>query len=408
MKEKRKYILILFISLYIAKCLSAIILKFFIIINPLILRIILIALCFLFLSILNFKGSWISIEKRTNNTSERNFGLDVVRTIAVIFVPTIHFFGLSGYYNTQFSGKTIIFASMLRWLSVCAVPIFMLLTGYFKINKSISKNHYMSIFPVLYTHIFISAIRIIIDYQVHNIDVNLDYILNKMLYFEYGWYVKLYIGMLLLIPFFNIMYKNCDNRENKEILIMTFILLTSIGDLVFDIIPKSWLILYVFMYYLIGAYLREYQVKINKFVNLIFIFFVLSLTTISVYIKCNNEIFDWNFIGYDNNSGYSSIPVIIISFLIMVLCMDLKCNNKVICGLFKSISVVSLEMYLFSQMFDGLIYKQFVGYDFIDYFNKFIIIVPTVLVLSYLSAYIKKIPIIFLKPLNFSSHSKTR
>jgi len=341
-------------------------------------------------------GKWVKIEKRDIEVSKRFFGADVVKTIAVFFVPTIHFFGMTGYYDTPMNGKLIFFMSFLRWISVCAVPLFMILTGYFKINKKIDINNYKAIVPILLTHIFISSIRIIVDYKIHNIDVDVNYIIDKLIYFEYGWYVELYIGMVLFLPFFNIIYNSLSSRKEKEILIITFILFSSVSDLTFNIVPRTWLILYVFMYYFIGAYIREYNIKINRFIIFIIIVFILFFVSYSMYVKCDTDVFDWNFYGYISNSGYSSIPVVMLSVLITLFFINIKCDNKFICGIFKSISTVSLEMYLLSQMFDEIIYKMFTGYSFADFASKVYIIIPTIIFLSYLASSIKKVLFIIL------------
>lgn len=324
--------------------------------------------------------------------SKRQAGLDIIRFIAVFSVPLIHFFGLSGFYSTELKGNYMLFFTMLRFFAVCAVPLFLMITGYFKITKTVSIAHYKAIVPVLLSHILIAAIRLLVDYKYHHFDVTIEYILDKLLYFEYGWYVKLYIGMLLLMPFLNLCYNALESKRNKEYLILTFIFLTSLGPLCFNIIPPSWLILYVFMYYFIGGYFREYDIKINKAFIFIALFFTLFITAKANLIHSKGGAFDWDYLAYNTNSGYSSFPIVIITSLIFLLFKDIKLKGKIIPEIFRSVSVVSLEMYLFSQMYDGIIYKPFqeVNMDFYFYAEKIYIIIPTIFCLSFITSKIKQ------------------
>lgn len=400
-KNFNKHIFILFNSIFLAVCFVPII-QFQKNISTLKLYLSLIVAFFIILLLLdialNFifkklgKNGYIVIEEKALEQEDRETGLDILRVLAIIFVPLIHFFGLAGYYTTQLNNSNIFFWSMLRWVSVCAVPLFLIITGYFKINKGLEKSHYKAILPVLLTHIFIASIRIYVDYKYHNIDVDLKYIINKIVYFEYGWYIKLYIGMLLFIPFFNIMYKSLKTRQKKEALILTFILLTSLGPLTFDIIPKTWNILYVFTYYFIGAYFKEYKVKINFIIFILIFSFIIFITTLSSFYAANNGLFNWDYLGYSLNSGYSAFPVILISIFLLIICTNINIKFKPIKFLLKTISIVSLEMYLFSQMFDIIIYTplQKAEYSFYDFTSKLYLILPLILILSFLAAYFKK------------------
>ncbi len=333
----------------------------------------------------------LSTEKRFHS-GKREVGGDIARTVAVILVPLVHFFGLTYYYSTEFS-EEMIFPTAIRWLGVCAVPLFMIISGYFKVNAKISKKHYFTIIPLIFTHIFISCIRIWVDYKFHNENVDASYIADKLLYFNYGWYIRLYIGMLLLMPFFNIAYKSIGDKWKKEVFILTLVGLNALGPLTFNVVPSSWLILYVFGYYIIGCYLSEYKVNVNPIFALMAFCGLLAVISVSTYLHCQGTVFDWNFVGYQSNSGYSSMITVFLSMLIMVMCLDIDFKFRPLRYIFKAVSLVSLEMYLFSQMFDGFIYKEIIenNVPFMDSFNNIIRLVGTCILLSFCASWIKKL-----------------
>lgn len=332
----------------------------------------------------------LSTELRTHS-GKREVGGDIARTIAVILVPLVHFFGLTFYYNTKFD-STMLLPTAIRWLGICAVPLFMIISGYFKVNSSFTKKHYFAIIPLLCTHIVISTIRIWVDYHFHGEVIDTTYILDRLLYFKYGWYIRLYIGMLLIMPLINIGYKNIGDKWKKEVIILTLVGLNALGPLTFEVVPSSWLILYVFGYYLIGCYLREYKVKINYLTGILGVVAILAIVSFATCIHCDGDVFDWSFIGYQGNSGYSAMVTVFISMLIMVMCLNINFNNKIISFVFKAISLVSLEMYLFSQMFDGFVYKEIINNNvaFANSFSRIFVLVGTSAGLAFVASWVKK------------------
>ena len=68
-----------------------------------------------------------------------------------------------------------------------------------------------------------------------------------------AWYLEMYIGLFLLIPFLNIIYNNIQEKKYKDILIIVLLLLTSlealttalkIQDINLNIFPDYWTIIY--------------------------------------------------------------------------------------------------------------------------------------------------------------------
>lgn len=387
---KTKYILYLYLSLLLGFCTTEFINYSFSAVYITATLIYWVALCGADYVCCKKNKPILSTEKRVHS-GKREVGGDIARVIAVILVPVVHFFGLTFYYSTEFTCD-MIFPTAIRWLGVCAVPLFMIISGYFKSNAKISKKHYFGIIPLLCTHIFISSLRIWVDWHFHGEIIDTQYILDRLLYFKYGWYIRLYIGMLLLMPFFNIAYKGIGDKWKKEVFILTLVGLNALGPLTFDTVPSSWLILYVFGYYIIGCYLSEYKVKLNPFVGILALTGILAIVSISTYFHCKGEIFDWGFIGYQANSGYSAMCTVFISMLIMVLCLNIDFNIKAVNFAFKTVSLVSLEMYLFSQMFDGFIYKDIIenNVPFMDSFKNIILLAGSSFLLAFIASWAKK------------------
>ena len=192
----------------------------------------------------------------------------------------------------------------------------------------------------------------------------------------------MYIGLFLLIPFINLIYNNLKSKKQKQLLILTMLILTSfqgILNIKYIIIPDWWINLYPLTYYFIGCYLKEYKININKYVNILLFF---SLTALSSYINIifskgdyfKNEIY--------NNRGSIFNVLSAVLFFIFIINLNLDRIPKVISKIITKISNLSLGIYLLSVIPDNLLYfhifKDTNLYSFKGYFT----IIPLVFILS--------------------------
>ena len=122
-------------------------------------------------------------------------------------------------------------------------------------------------------------------------------------YGYYSWYVEMYIGLFLIIPFLNLIFNGCDDK-GKKILVITALVTTTLPTLVntfvfnaglswfknpalstnyMKIIPQYWVGIWPLTYYFIGAYIREYRTnfKLSKIKHLIL--FIACLLVSSAY-----------------------------------------------------------------------------------------------------------------------------
>ena len=100
----------------------------------------------------------ITVTPVPDNTKTRLPGLDLVRSVAALFVVSVHFFFNCGYYSTPLNDKVTFMMTAARWLFLCCVPLYMMLTGYFQCNKEPDRKHYASLIPVFVAYIAISTI----------------------------------------------------------------------------------------------------------------------------------------------------------------------------------------------------------------------------------------------------------
>lgn len=339
--------------------------------------------------------------KTENN---RILGLDIVRFLAILFVISVHYFLNNNFYEMKMQGISIIAVSFFRNLFYICVPLFLLLTGYLSGNRKIDKNHYKKILPLLYSYIIISIFTLIIRKIILYDSLPIFQLILNIFSFktiEYSWYVNMFIGLYLLIPFLNIIYKSITKKQ-KKILILSLLFITSLGSVINEIkifdysISFSldyWVSIYPITYYYIGRYFNEYPPNISKIKNIILILGYLILNTLFIYFVCYGDKFPNYFM-----QGYGNLVTLIIAVLVFLLFYDLDIKNKIIKFIISDVAKVSFDMYLLSYVVDKIVYLKF-GKQIIEpapLFKNMFIYIPIVFGISYLLAKIKEFIIKFI------------
>lgn len=335
----------------------------------------------------------------------RNYSLDLVRIMALFSVISVHFFLNSGYYNQSMLGKRMYLMTVMRTFFMVCVPLFLVLTGYLMSNKSLCRQYYRGLLKTIGIYIAASIVCIIYKSLFLDAKVSVSVIVKGILDFsaaDYSWYVEMYIGLFLLIPFLNIIYKNLESKKQKWLLIITMLVLTSFPNVLniynFDvegwwkapilsseyrkIFPSWWNAIFPLTYYYIGCYLKEYGMKIKKSANIaLLLIAVMVFGTFNYYRSYGGE-FVWG-----EYQSWGALPNVIMTLLVFGVISSFKLEKLSSKGkyLLAGLSDLCFGAYLLSYIFDSAFYpflNSKIHYmpERLDYF---IIIVPLVLVCSF-------------------------
>lgn len=324
---------------------------------------------------------------------QRSAGLDIVRSIAILFVIAGHFFMNTGAHDTVFTGLWIFPQGILRTLFKTNVPLFLILTGYLNLNKTVNRSYYKGMIAVILSYIFISVVTIF--FRIHFMDEHLSIVkwilkITDFSAINYAWYIEMWIGLFLLTPFLNILWKNISTKRHKLVLIGTFYLLSALPDMFnrygVHLVPGYWEATYPLAFYFIGSYIREYQPHTRK----------LSLILLILGCCLINPLFNFLFVKnhsmiqvIGDGNGIVGIPLAAMVFLLLY---RIDVNRKWLRKALESISRVSLDMYLASYMFDLAAYSYFRPYISVNPEQSiiwFFIVVPIVFIESYIFAILK-------------------
>ena len=317
--------------------------------------------------------------KVVKETKERDSSLDVVRIFAVFSVISVHFFLNSGFYSEQITGNAMFGMVFVRSFFMICVPLFLLLTGYLMSQKTLSRKYYLGIVKTLGIYILASIACIIYKNMKTPGTYNVKNALLGILNFSaanYSWYIEMYIGLFLLIPFLNLIYHGLKDKKQKQGLIVTLLFMTAIPMVVniFDfytegwwqqpsistqyskLIPGFWLGIYPLAYYFIGCYLKEFELFIDKLFSWIFLLLMLLFTGSFNYYRSFNGKFVWG-TWQDWGSLFNIISAVLV-FHIIVKTQWIKKLPSGVKTVLKWLSDLALGAYLVSYIFDSEFYPM--------------------------------------------------
>jgi len=222
------------------------------------------------------------MEKKQN----RSPGLDVIRCIALLCVISVHFFLRTDFYSTPVTGLAMYGMILLRNSFMICVPLFMMLTGYLITSTDLSKKYYIKLVRILFVYILASLFCALYKIFVQKTGMSVFGMILNMFAFEnapYSWYVEMYIGLFLMVPFLNILYKGLQTQKMKQALLITLLILTTLPKMLnaycasgldwwlrpsssqdyIDLVPDMWVSLYPITYFYLGRYLREFPLKLK-------------------------------------------------------------------------------------------------------------------------------------------------
>ncbi len=243
-------------------------------------------------------------------------------------------------------------------------------------KKALSKKYYFGIVKLLIIYVLAAIACFIFKGLYDGAELSLKKLFLGTFDFtnaNYSWYIEMYIGLFMLIPFLNLIYNNLKNKKQKQILVITFIALTTLPT-VFNIynfdslewwvhpsiskefsklIPSWWMGIYPLTYYFTGCYLKEFGVKFKTH-TLLPAFVIAAILFGSLnYFRC----FGVNFTTSINVFWYGFEPyilsVLLFSLLLRINTQNFAKNLKLI--LWK-LSDLVMGMFLLSFIFDKIIY----------------------------------------------------
>ncbi len=324
---------------------------------------------------------------RNEKIMKRDPAMDILRCVACFGVVSVHFLLNNGFYTREVAGAHMAAMVLIRSFFGYCVPLFLMLSGYLMCNKRPEKKYYKKFGKIYFIYvgsvlacIFLFRFLYSSLYQALGIPkiefapVQFLVTVKQLLCFSgsYSWYIEMYAGLFLLIPFLNVLYHGLKTQKSKKLLVLTCIALTALPSLINvfyiqndfsvdpsftdsrdKIIPEWWTKIYPLTYYFIGSYLREYKPKIKVSVCALLVIISTGASFAFNLLKSSGKKFvsgmwvEWN-----------SLFVLAITVSIFLFFLNLKYDKcpYAVKWCFAKLSDLCLGIYLTSWIFDKLFY----------------------------------------------------
>lgn len=311
---------------------------------------------------------------------KRDLNADLIRCVAVFSVLSVHFLLRTGFYGVPVEGTEMLVMCMYRSLFMVCVPLSMILTGYLMWRKTLNRRYYKGIVKTLEVYVMASIVCLWFKKYMLGETVTLKDSILGILDFDaanYAWYVEMYIGLFLIIPFLNLMYHGLKTQREKKILLLTMMALTMLPKLVnnFDLTTEGWWLspaiseeydpivpgfftaMYPITYYFIGAYLREYDWKISRKLNLFLLILMVGLFGVYNYYRSYGAVFVWS-----SNSTWGG-ENLVTAVLLFTLLLHLHPERWpwLVQKILVYLSGISLGVFLLSWVSDQIVYRGYLN-----------------------------------------------
>ncbi|MBE5860031.1 MAG: acyltransferase [Butyrivibrio sp.] len=270
------------------------------------------------------------------NHKSRESNIELLRILAIIGVIVLHYnnpvYG-KGFVNYD-KGIERIILIVLESLSICAVNLFVLISGYFMAGKN--KRDFLKPAELLFKVALFGSVFFLVSIFATGMEINFDNFLR--FYIPDKWFVFVYIALYLFSPYINIVWKNLDASGKRLILIMSAIAFSIYPTIVDELALLSGrqlngtmpigvtgdaggytLVNFVFIY-LIGCYIRDCANENRKIAGQkkLFIFLIADLILISLWAYADimaKGVMPGDSVSYNYNNPLVVIETVLIFLL---------------------------------------------------------------------------------------------
>lgn len=321
----------------------------------------------------------------------RNHSIDTIKTLACFSVIAVHF-----RHNLQnkipisdFGFYSQLFMALIYALFIVCVPLFLLTTGYLMNKKEPTKAYYLGILHVYSLYLICSLSSHLILSLTGRVDLTVSQVILGLSNFSligYSWYVEMYLGLALFLPFLNKLIKDVPKREFRY-MIAGLLLLCGIPGMVNKIpffaetiaFPKYWVVIYPILYYFIGAYLKRFEASI-KWTAATFMIACLTYISSTLLILTIAIRYAGPYVG-GVEGGYASLIVITAATSLFILVLKFA-TIKI--PLTSFIAKLTLSIFLMSYTVDRLVYPKLI--NLVSTPKKLFVFMPLITLMIFLVA----------------------
>lgn len=291
-------------------------------------------------------------EKKITAPDTRNYGIDLLKILAMFMVVVLHVMGVGGILNHCIPlSLNYEISWIIETLSYCAVNCFAMASGFVMINAKFKYHRIV----VLWLQIVFYALLITAIYNVIAPEsVEFKHYMNAILPVATNrhWYFTAYFGMFFFIPFLNHLL-NTLSRKDTFRLVVTIVIVLSVFPTLFnkDVFTTGlgYSVLWISALYMIGGYCKKYSIQDNYAAWKALLLYI-GAVLFSWGIKHLISFADFHFLDGSRNVNvliqYTSPTMLLAAFSLLVLFAKMNIRNKAAVVLIRFFVPLSFGVYI--------------------------------------------------------------
>lgn len=257
-----------------------------------------------------------SLNMQSSVNSNRNYGIDLLRIVAMLMVCVIHVNLFTGAHREIIPGKEYFyyFGTWTEAVGLIGVNLYAMITGYVCVLGNWRYSRYVRLWMLV---AFYTVLLYTLGYVLHATGVlywpasllHIAYNSSKMLFGSTYWYFAAYTGLFFVMPFLN---KGLRNLSKINFLYLTLALvalmavvnLWNSAQIYSDGYNMTWLV----VLYVVGAYIKLYPPLFLRTAWLILVAFICSIKPLAFVAA-----------GMPSGFGYASLESIVYSIALFII-----------------------------------------------------------------------------------------
>ena len=156
-------------------------------------------------------------------SGERNYGIDLLRIVAMLYVVILHAVGPGGILDAAAEGTAQFkVAWFLETWTYCAVNIFALISGYVSYTEQERRVKWSS-YVLLWLQVVTYGVAVTLVFNLFHPELVTRADLIRMFLPVTGglyWYLNAYTGLFVIIPLLNMGLRKCPVQTLKKVFVV--------------------------------------------------------------------------------------------------------------------------------------------------------------------------------------------
>ena len=259
----------------------------------------------------------------------RNYGLDVLKILSMVYVVILHALGQGGMMNKGSMGMQFTVMALF-YITTPAVNIFALVTGYVSYTDEKKPLNRKRLFEMWFQVVFYAlVITAICKFVIPNKVTTRDFVSSVMpLYYDIYWYFTAYFIVSILSPFVNAAVRTLSESTLRKVFFVIIAIFSFFTSFCYSLnIITSHTFTWIFLLYIMGAIMKKCRIG-SKLPSSIFVIGIIGCNLFNWIITWVGEKYvsgsDWYFTFL---SDYISPTMIIQAICYLLLFRKIKVST---------------------------------------------------------------------------------